>query len=68
MDADQYVPITTVASLDQIQKFNCDIQLIVELLRGTLGGNIFYGMKDDCGGIVMRRQVYSSGASCSKRL
>ena len=34
MDADQYVPIATVASLDQIQKFNCDIQLIVDLLRG----------------------------------
>ena len=36
MDADQYVPIATVANLDQIQKFNCDIQLIVDLLRGKL--------------------------------
>ncbi|XP_052814965.1 uncharacterized protein LOC128241884 isoform X1 [Mya arenaria] len=35
MDADQYVPIATVASLDQVQKLSNDLQLIVEILRGS---------------------------------
>lgn len=34
MDADQYVPIATVASLNQIQELTTDLQLIVEVLRG----------------------------------
>jgi hypothetical protein len=34
MDADQYVPVATVANLDQIQKLTSDTQLIVDLLRG----------------------------------
>lgn len=33
MDADQYVPIATVANLDQIQKLSNDTDLIVQLLR-----------------------------------
>ncbi|XP_053385755.1 uncharacterized protein LOC123538119 [Mercenaria mercenaria] len=33
MDADQYVPVATVANLDQIQKLTSETQLIVELLR-----------------------------------
>lgn len=33
MDADQYVPITTVSNLAQIQRLTSDLQLIVELLR-----------------------------------
>ncbi|XP_060592315.1 la-related protein 4-like isoform X2 [Ruditapes philippinarum] len=33
MDADQYVPVATVANLDQIQKLTSDTQLIVDLLR-----------------------------------
>ncbi|XP_061169637.1 la-related protein 4-like isoform X2 [Saccostrea echinata] len=33
MDSDQYVPISTIASLDQIQELTTDLQLIVQLLR-----------------------------------
>lgn len=36
MDADQYVPVATVANLDQIQKLTSDTQLIVDLLRGMV--------------------------------
>jgi len=36
MDADQYVPIATVASLDQIQRLTTDLQLIIDLLRGKV--------------------------------
>ena len=35
MDADQYVPIATVASLGQIVELTTDLQLIVDILRGT---------------------------------
>jgi hypothetical protein len=34
MDSDQYVPITTIANLEQIQELTSDLQLIVQLLRG----------------------------------
>ena len=34
MDADQYVPIATVAQLQQIQQLTHNLELIVELLKG----------------------------------
>ena len=36
MDSDQYVPIATIANLEQIQELTTDLQLVVQLLRGTL--------------------------------
>ncbi|XP_048773600.1 la-related protein 4-like isoform X2 [Ostrea edulis] len=37
MDSDQYVPITTIANLEQIQELTNDLQLIVQLLRECAG-------------------------------
>lgn len=34
MDSDQYLPITTIANLEQIQELTTDLQLVVQLLRG----------------------------------
>nr|XP_022322107.1 la-related protein 4-like isoform X3 [Crassostrea virginica] len=33
MDSDQYVPIATIANLEQIQELTTDLQLVVQLLR-----------------------------------
>lgn len=33
MDSDQYLPITTIANLEQIQELTTDLQLVVQLLR-----------------------------------
>ena len=37
MDADQYVPIVTVAQLEQISQLTSNLDLIVELLKGEFG-------------------------------
>lgn len=34
MDSDQYLPIATIANLEQIQELTTDLQLVVQLLRG----------------------------------
>jgi len=34
MDSDQFVPIATVASFNQIKQLTTDMQLIVEVLKG----------------------------------
>lgn len=36
MDSDQFVPIATVASFNQIKQLTSDLQLIVEVLKGTV--------------------------------
>jgi len=36
MDSDQFVPITTVASFNEIKQLTTDLQLIVEVLKGEL--------------------------------
>ncbi len=36
MDADQYVPIWTIAGFNQIKKLTSDIDLVTQVLRGTL--------------------------------
>lgn len=35
MDSDQFVPIATVASFNQIKQLTTDMQLIVDVLKGT---------------------------------
>ena len=35
MDSDQFVPISTVASFSQIKQLTTDLQLIVDVLKGT---------------------------------
>ena len=34
MDADQYVPISTIANFNAVKKLTKDMPLIVEVLRG----------------------------------
>lgn len=35
MDADQFVPIATVASFNEIKQLTSDMQLILDVLKGT---------------------------------
>ena len=36
MDADQFVPIWTIANFNQIKRLTNDVQLVTQVLRGTL--------------------------------
>lgn len=41
MDSDQFVPIATVASFNQIKQLTTDMQLIVEVLKGIANCIVF---------------------------
>ena len=44
MDADQFVPIWTIANFNQIKRLTHDIQLVTQVLRGKL--RLFFQTSD----------------------